>query len=113
VSKEDDEFRSGAGNASRYKAGRICRQALEALSLALQECGDGALSEAVVVSVEPAPDASRLSVMVEVPAGHDPKRFWEALGRAHGRLRTEVAAALQRKRAPELVFRLQDPSSSR
>jgi ribosome-binding factor A len=56
--------------------------------------------------VLPAPDASRLMVRVVVPRGvdvpvHD---VLSRLGRAHGVLRSAVAQAITRKRAPELTF---------
>jgi ribosome-binding factor A len=66
-----------------------------------------------VVSVTPAPDASRLLVTVEPvpPAGAaDPGLVLARLGRASGWLRSEVAAAVTRKRAPVLTFRLAPPA---
>jgi ribosome-binding factor A len=64
-----------------------------------------------VVAVRPAPDASQLLVLVSpssvdpvpdpVP---DPVTVLQHLGAASGRLRSEVAAAIVRRRAPKLVF---------
>jgi ribosome-binding factor A len=39
----------------------------------------------------------------------DPAAILAALARAHGRLRSEVARAIQRKRAPEIVFQVAPP----
>ena len=96
--------------AARWKAGRLCRQVAEILSLSLSECGDDLLRDLSVRDVAPTPDASRLAVTVEtLGPGHDPAAVLAALARAHGRLRSAVASAVQRKRAPELVFRLAGP----
>ena len=57
-----------------------------------------------VLEVRPAPDSSRLAVAVRPWPDDDPARVLEALTRDKGRLRAEIAAALQRKRTPELVF---------
>jgi ribosome-binding factor A len=93
-----------------YKTARLCRQVAEALSLALSECGDGILLDLSVLDVTPGPSPGRLVVTVETS---DPKAtpvpILAALSRAQGRLRAEVARAIQRKRAPELVFRLAAP----
>jgi ribosome-binding factor A len=60
--------------------------------------------------VEPAPDASRLLVTVAVDATpdelFDPGFVHDHLARASGHLRSEVAGAITRKRAPVLVYRL-------
>lgn len=107
-----EELRSGSDKAARWKAGRLCRQVAETLSLSLSECGDDLLYDLSIREVAPAPDASRLAVTVEtLRPDHDPAAVLAALARAHGRLRCEVASALRRKRAPELVFRLAAPGA--
>jgi ribosome-binding factor A len=59
------------------------------------------------VSVTPAPDASQLLVLV-APAVQgsclDPNTVAMKLAAATGRLRSEVATAITRKRAPKLLF---------
>ena len=55
-----------------------------------------------VVSVDPAPNAGRLLVTVETD--DDPAAVRTSLDAARGRLRSEVAAAIHRKKAPELTF---------
>jgi ribosome-binding factor A len=54
-----------------------------------------------VLSVEPAPHTGRLRVLVEAADRIAAER---ALARATGYLRSEVAAAICRRHAPELLF---------
>jgi ribosome-binding factor A len=98
---------SGRNKRAAQKTAQLCRQVFRAVSLALGECGDEALRELTVVDVLPAPDASRLMVRVAVSASADPLAPHEVLARlaeAGGFLRRAVAAAITRKRAPELMF---------
>lgn len=75
---------------------------------ALQLCGQvkDVLQAVAVVGVEPAPHTGRLRVTVAVPAdGAVARAEAEAhLARAAGLLRSEVAGAVRRRKAPELVF---------
>jgi ribosome-binding factor A len=57
-----------------------------------------------VVSVEPAPHTGRLLVIVTATEGSERKAAEAALFRAAGFLRAEVASAISRRYAPELVF---------
>ena len=87
-----------------HKAMQVCRAAQRALNLALGgECDDDVLRSLYVESVVPAPDASRLLV---VPRDIDAaiEDVLARLERVHGLLRTAVARAVTRKRAPELSF---------
>jgi ribosome-binding factor A len=65
------------------------------------------LQNLLVAEVTPAPDASQLLVVL-TPAPGSPPLTGEvvdaALRAAAGWLRTEVAAAITRKRAPKLTF---------
>ena len=92
------------------KAIQLCHQVAETLEEVLAECGDTVLQDLRVVDVEPAPDASRLLVTVAVDGllqdRQDRGRVHEHLVRAAGHLRSEVASAITRKRAPVLVYRL-------
>jgi ribosome-binding factor A len=91
------------------KALQLCRQAAEALRAALAGCHDEVLSGLAVVGVVPAPHAGRLLATVAAEpsaAEHDAAEVLARLGRATGWLRTEVAAAVHRRKAPELVFRV-------
>ena len=92
------------------KALQLCHQVAETLEEVLADCGDGLLQALRVVDVEPAPDASRLLVTVTVDGlpreELDLGLVHKHLSHASGHLRSEVATAITRKRAPVLVYRL-------
>jgi ribosome-binding factor A len=97
------------------KAAQLCRQVAVTLDEVLAECGDAVLRDLHVVDVEPFPDASRLMVTVsamggDAASGPNPEVVLEHLQHAGGHLRCEVAAAVTRKRAPLLIYRLGDPA---
>lgn len=132
----DDFFRRSADRRADQKARQLCRQVFRTLSLALPACDDDLLQDLTVLAVDPAPDGGRLLVTVSAgPAastatesaaavGDEPLAPDEAgavpavhvildrLSRAAGMLRSEVAGAIVRKRAPELVFRVVSSGSS-
>jgi ribosome-binding factor A len=90
------------------KALQLCSQVADTLSLVLSgECGDEVLQNLLVAEVTPAPDASQLLVVLaptpgsQLPAAEE---VMAALHAATGLLRTAVAAAITRKRAPRLRF---------
>ena len=89
---------------------QLCSQVAETLGLVLSgECADDLLQSLQIVAVDPAPDASQL--LVTVRAGMpgetiDPDDAMERLTGIMGKLRCEVAAAITRKRAPKLIFRV-------
>jgi ribosome-binding factor A len=89
---------------------QLCSQVAETLGLVMSgECGDEVLQSLRVVAVEPAPNASQLLVTVgaALPGeAIDPDDVMERLTQNMGKLRCEVAAAITRKRAPKLVFRV-------
>ena len=97
-------------NARReQKTLQLCRQVERALSFALAgECDDDVLGSLYVADVSPAPDASRLLVRLAIPNRLSAAAtLLDVLGRVdrvHGKLRAAVAAAITRKRAPELTF---------
>ncbi len=101
---------------SDHKDQQLCRQAFEALSLALAgDSGDDDLVHVQVLSVEPAPDASRLRVVVTADGmmESDARRALELHLQSHvGRLRCAVAAAITRRKAPALVFLWQHQTNS-
>jgi ribosome-binding factor A len=99
--------------AARKKGGRktqqLCRQVAEALHYGFAGvCHDDVLRELAVVAVQPAPDESRLLVTVgpALPGPCEPAQVLTHLHQALGKLRTEVAAAIHRKKVPELTFRV-------
>lgn len=90
------------------KLQQLCRQVERALSYVVPgELADPALADLSVASVRPGPDASRLMVWLRTSRPiADAPLILERLERARGKLRSEVAAAVTRKRAPELAFHL-------
>ena len=86
---------------------RLCSQVRETLTYALAgSCRDEVLQSLHVSDVEPAPDATRLAVTLVAP---DPAQVETARARlalVAALLRSEVAASIHRRRAPELVFRV-------
>jgi ribosome-binding factor A len=90
------------------KALQLCGQVADALALVLGECGDDVLRDLRVVSVKPAPTSVRLLVSVARAAGaaEDAAQIVGRLERARGKLRSEIAAAVHRRKAPDLMFRV-------
>ena len=92
---------------SNRKTLQLCGEVARTLNAVLAgECGDDLLRDVTVVSVVPAPHSARLLVTVSLPEGVPAEQVLLRLDRARGKLRSEVAAAVRRRRAPELVFRL-------
>ncbi|HEX8199718.1 MAG TPA: ribosome-binding factor A [Isosphaeraceae bacterium] len=89
---------------------QLCRQVAETLGDVLAgQCDDEVLQGLVVVGVAPAPNASRLMVTVRALGPEEPGRILAHLEYASGRLRSEVAAAITRRKTPALAFRLALP----
>lgn len=91
------------------KVRQLCRQVQEAVGEALSTLDDDVLMDVWVCDVTPAPDASRLAVLVRGPRDKPPELVKERLERVAGYLRTEVAQAITRKRAPTLTFEVLPP----
>lgn len=111
----DPEFAQALGGATsdrltsgrqvERKARQFCRQVQRALNLALADRhADDGLNDLFVEDVSPAPDSGHLFVHVVVPAERTVAEALSALRANAPRLRSEVAAAITRKRAPELSF---------
>ncbi len=102
--------KDGSPGKPRYKARQLCRQVLEILdSLLAGHSNDDVLNDLAVVAVDPAPDSAHLLVTVTPrPADKplDPAEILASLDRAAGWLRSEVASAITRKRAPLLSYRV-------
>lgn len=93
--------RPDPAGASR-KQRQLCGQVGRALDLALGGALGGPLQGSSVLSVEMGRESSRLEVHIVHPA--PTPELLEALVTARGWLRTEVAAAINRKRTPHLDF---------
>ena len=73
------------------------------LALADRRADDG-VSDLFVEDVSPAPDCGHLLVHVIIPSDRSVNEALSALRQDAPRLRSEVAMAITRKRAPELSF---------
>jgi ribosome-binding factor A len=102
---DDTSGNSSSDRQAKRKTQQFCRQVQRALNLALADrnVGDG-VNDLFVEDVLPAPDCGRLLVHVVIPVGLPVADAMIALGREAPRLRSEVASAITRKRAPELYF---------
>jgi ribosome-binding factor A len=109
----DPDVFFGVGEAAPSRKGavkalQLCKQVERAVSVTLaSEWLDEALVGACVAAVDPAPDASRLRVVVLLAPGREldaigPARA--ALQAASAEFRAEVARSIHRKRVPEIVF---------
>ena len=95
---------------------RLCHQVAETLDQVLSgEIADNLLQCLHIVSVRPAPDASRLLVTLHADCKReefDRDLLEDRLAASKGRLRCEVAAAITRRKAPSLIFNLIGPDST-
>jgi ribosome-binding factor A len=102
---ESSDTGRSSNRHEQYKTLQLCAQVQHALNLALADrYTDDAMGELFVDAVRPAPDCRHLLVEVLVPSGCP---VTEVLGRLRsdaGYLRSRVAMAITRKRAPELSF---------
>jgi ribosome-binding factor A len=97
--------RPSSGRQVERKARQFCRQVQRALNLALADRhADDGLNDLFIEDVTPAPDCGHLLVHVLIPADRSVNDALGALRRDAPRLRSEVAMAITRKRAPELSF---------
>ena len=101
------------GKRENHKTKRLCRQVAQTLDLVLSgECRNEKLQGLHVLSVDPAPDATQLSVtlLTDGPCTESEKtEILSLLSVLRGRLRSEVAAAISRKKTPNLLFRVISP----
>src|SRR3954452_8359331 len=98
--------RPEGGQAPGRKTLQLCGQVRETLSGVLAEQRDEVLRDLLVASVTPAGGGRMLVRVTPAPsaAPHDPAVLLERLAAAHGALRSEVPAAINRRKAPDLVF---------
>jgi len=95
------------------KSKQLCRQVQKTLDLVLTgETRDELLASLKIVSVLPGRDASQL--LVTVTADVPPERFHREqieaqLSLIQGRLRSEIAGAITRKKTPVLTFQILEP----
>ena len=101
---EKDNNRSNNRQTER-KTQQFCRQVQWALNLALADTSVADIGcDLFVDEVSPGPDCGHLLVHIVVQDGYSIADALSALRRDAARLRSEVAMAITRKRAPELAF---------
>lgn len=103
--------RSGPRNSR--KAMQLCSQVQRTVEqVILGDLDDEVLRNLCVLAVEPAPDESRLLVTVGPFASNveiNPIQVMEHLGLASAHIRSEVAAAITRRKVPTLVYQVARP----
>lgn len=103
-------FKTSRRSKNDRKDRQLCRQVFETLSYVLSSVGhDEQLQDLVVREVIPAPDATRLLVVVCPFAATDqvnPAEVLQQLYQASGRLRAEIARSISRRAVPDLMFRV-------
>ena len=106
VDPRDDKRRDAEyDNKPDRKARQLCKQAARAVHLALGALPQAeALSGAYVREARPAPHAGWLCVVIVVSDARRREQVAAIVERFAGRLRAEVAAAISRRRCPELTF---------
>jgi ribosome-binding factor A len=93
------------GTSDQRKIRQLCRQVQQQLELALGgDFDDPALALLWVVDVQPEPGGAALLVTVVAPDDAELEPIRSSLESARGRLRSEVASAITRKRTPHLRF---------
>lgn len=112
-----DDYREGDGVDPRFesqghrkvdnrKARQLCAQVADSLNLALSEMADEYLRDLYVDRVIPAPDSSQLLATLILPEQLGASEVLASLQRASGKLRTEIAASIHRKRVPQIKYLL-------
>ena len=98
--------------AGSRKSLQLCRQVGRTVGAVLAgECDDDLLRDLIVESVDLAPGVGRLFVTVALAPSApytEPAVVLERLQQVQGRLRSEVASAITRRKAPDLIFRVRD-----
>jgi ribosome-binding factor A len=109
-------FQKSSRRRINRKALQLCGQIARTLSQVLAwESGDDRLRNLMVTAVEPAPDDSRVLVTVVLETAEltlSPGEVLELLRSCRGWLRSEIGAAIHRKRVPELAFRVLGPGEA-
>ncbi|MGE3809400.1 MAG: ribosome-binding factor A [Gemmataceae bacterium] len=91
----------------RRKALQLCGAVARTIQHALAwELHDEELADLLVGSVVPFPSSTRLLVTVAMPVAGRPEDVLARLHQHTGRLRALIARAVQRRRVPELIFRV-------
>ena len=98
----------GGRARAHHKDRQVCRQVADAVGWFLADVDDPLLSVLLVIDAVPAPSAARVLVTLAPGSGEiDPMEAQRRLAELKDDVREEVAAEVHRRRAPELVFRIQ------
>jgi ribosome-binding factor A len=100
--------REGSAKVPNRKALQLCAQVARTLMGVFADCGDDVLRDLDIESVTPAPNASRLLVTVRPLVPVETAIVRERLEHARAKLRSEAVAAIHRRRAPDLLFHVQN-----
>ena len=96
------------GRTRGHKDRQVCRQVADAVGWFLADVDDPLLSGLLVIDAVPAPSAARVLVTLAPGAGEiDVAEAQRRLADVKDEVREEVAAEVHRRRAPELVFRVE------
>jgi ribosome-binding factor A len=110
LNPRDDRKGDEDGRRQSRKSRQLCRQVAETLDWVLSgDSHDELLQSLRVAAVEPAPYSSRLlvTVVTDLPAEKaDRQSILDRLQEHTGRLRCEVAASINRRKVPTLVFQV-------
>lgn len=102
---QETNGKRSANRHAQWKTQQFCRQVQRVLNLALAESTSaGNTCNLFVDEVSPGPDCGHLLVHFVVQDGQSVVDAMSVLRNEAPRLRSEVAMAIARKRAPELSF---------
>ena len=99
-------------NRKYRKAYQLCRQVLDTLQLTLATEDEPLLAGLTVVDVVPAPDSSRMLVILQPGIGEliscasQAEQIMKCLDQHRPRLRSEIARSINRRKTPNLIFEL-------
>lgn len=106
-------FSRKSKTSSNRKTYQLCKEIELTLNLTLAgELADPALSSLVIAKVEPIPESGDFLVIFEWRQNTRDFQFEEvmfSIKKASGFLRSEVAKSINRKRVPQLSYRLLNP----
>lgn len=90
------------------KCQQLCGQVMRSMNLVLRGQSDSVLQNLSVVSVDPFPKTSRLLVTLTYATQSDVlvSEVLEKLRQLHGKIQSEVAGDIHRRKTPSFSFRI-------
>lgn len=96
----------GLGRAESSRPKRVAEAVKNELTLLLlQKTRDPRLTSVSIARVEMTPDIKRATVFFHLSPGGNPKKTLQGFEKAKGFLRSQLAARLNLRYTPELIFR--------